>query len=154
MDSLTERTPRVVSAVKLARAAERKKTGLFLAEGFNAVSEAARFGSVRELFFTADAFDRHESLIASVEAGGARVFPITDRAAKALSDTVTPQGLIAVTELVDVPIDRALAGKPRLVAVPVEMAEPGNAGTIIRVADAAVGSRPAAAAELTRRLRC
>jgi TrmH family RNA methyltransferase len=101
------------------------------------VSEAARFGSVRELFFTADAFDRHESLIASVEAGGARVFPITDRAAKALSDTVTPQGLIAVTELVDVPIDRALAGKPRLVAVPVEMAEPGNAGTIIRVADAA-----------------
>lgn len=137
MDSLTERTPRVVSAVKLARAAERKKTGLFLAEGFNAVSEAARFGSVRELFFTADAFDRHESLIASVEAGGARVFPITDRAAKALSDTVTPQGLIAVTELVDVPIDRALAGKPRLVAVPVQMAEPGNAGTIIRVADAA-----------------
>jgi TrmH family RNA methyltransferase len=101
------------------------------------VSEAARFGSVRELFFTADALDRHESLIASIEAGGARVFPITDRAAKALSDTVTPQGLIAVTELVDVPIDRALAGKPRLVAVPVEMAEPGNAGTIIRVADAA-----------------
>lgn len=137
MDSLTERTPRVVSAVKLARTAERKKTGLFLAEGFNAVSEAARSRLVRELFFTPDALERHHDLIASVEAGGARVFPITDRAAKALSDTVTPQGLIAVTELVDVPLDRALAGTPRLVAVPVEMAEPGNAGTVIRVADAA-----------------
>ncbi|OZF44800.1 TrmH family RNA methyltransferase [Rhodococcus sp. 14-1411-2a] len=137
MDSLTERTPRVVSAVKLARAAERKKTGLFLAEGFNAVSEAARSRLVRELFFTADALERHRDLIASVEAGGARVHPMTDRAAKALSDTVTPQGLIAVTELVDVPIVRALAGTPRLVAVPVETAEPGNAGTVIRVADAA-----------------
>ncbi|MFI8564948.1 TrmH family RNA methyltransferase [Rhodococcus sp. NPDC078407] len=137
MDSLTERTPRVVSAVKLARAAERKKTGQFLAEGFNAVSEAAKSGLVRELFFTADAFERHHALIATIEAGGARVFPITDRAAKSLSDTVTPQGLVAVAELVDVPIDRALAGTPRLVAVPVEMAEPGNAGTVIRVADAA-----------------
>jgi TrmH family RNA methyltransferase len=137
VDSLTERTPRVVSAVKLARAAERKKTGLFLAEGFNAVSEAAQSRLVRELFFTAEALERHHDLIASVEAGGARVHQITDRAAKALSDTVTPQGLIAVTELVDVPIDRALAGTPRLVAVPVEMAEPGNAGTVIRVADAA-----------------
>ncbi|WP_415976878.1 TrmH family RNA methyltransferase [Rhodococcus sp. 077-4] len=137
MDSLTERTPRVVSAVKLARAAERKKTGLFLAEGFNAVSEASRFGAVRELFFTSDALERHHTLIASVEAGGARVFPITERAAKALSDTVTPQGLVAVTELIDVPLDRALAGSPRLVAVPVEVAEPGNAGTVIRVADAA-----------------
>ena len=116
MDSLTERTPRVVSAVKLARAAERKKSGRFLAEGFNAVSEAARSGLVRELFFTSDALDRHEALIASIEGGGARVFPITDRAAKALSDTVTPQGLIAVTALVDVSLDRALADGPRLVA--------------------------------------
>lgn len=137
MDSLTERTPRVVSAVKLARAAERKKTGLFLAEGFNAVSEAARSGAIRELFFTTDALERHRDLISSIEVGGARVFSITDRAAKALSDTVTPQGLIAVTELIDVPVDRALAGAPRLVAAPVQMAEPGNAGTVIRVADAA-----------------
>ncbi|OZC44902.1 RNA methyltransferase [Rhodococcus sp. 06-412-2C] len=137
MDSLTERTPRVVSAVKLARAAERKKTGQFLAEGFNAVSEAAKSGLVRELFFTSDAFERHHALISSIEAGGARVFPITDRAAKALSDTVTPQGLVAVTGLVDVSLGRALADGPRLVAVPVEVAEPGNAGTVIRVADAA-----------------
>ena len=62
---------------------------------------------------------------------------VTERAAKALSDTVTPVGLVAVcstcptTSLADV-----LADSPRLVAVAVEISEPGNAGTLIRIADA------------------
>ncbi len=66
-----------------------------------------------------------------------RVSPVTDRAAAALSDTVTPQGLVAVCDLVDVSPEQALHGSPQLVAVLVDAAEPGNAGTVIRVADAA-----------------
>lgn len=123
--------------MKLARSAERKKTGLFLAEGFNAVSEAARAGLVRELFWTADALERHRGLIEDIRSSGARAHLVTDRAAKALSDTVTPQGLVAVCRVIDASLDRALAHRPSLVAVPVEVAEPGNAGTVIRVADAA-----------------
>jgi len=61
---------------------------------------------------------------------------ITERAAASLSETVTPQGLIAVCELLDVPVAEALVGEPRLVAVLVDPADPGNAGTVIRVADA------------------
>jgi TrmH family RNA methyltransferase len=62
---------------------------------------------------------------------------VTDRAAGGLSDTVTPQGLVAVCDLLDVPVATALAGRPALVAVLVGVADPGNAGTVVRVADAA-----------------
>src|SRR4051794_25827204 len=67
---------------------------------------------------------------------GAPVHLVTERAAKALSDTVTPAGLVAVCELPRPRLDDVLAGAPRLVAVAVEISEPGNAGTLIRVADA------------------
>lgn len=61
---------------------------------------------------------------------------VTERAAKALSDTVTPVGLVAVCRLPEVSLDDVLAAAPRLIAVPVQISEPGNAGTLIRAADA------------------
>lgn len=136
MAALTERTPRVVSAVKLQRGANRRKAGRFLVEGANSVQAAVEGGHAHELFYTADAADRHVALIAEAEAAGARVALVTDRAAKALGDTVTPPGLVAVCDLIDVPLADVLATTPRLTAVPVEIAEPGNAGTVVRVADA------------------
>lgn len=143
MDPFTERTPRVVSAVKLLRGAERKKAGRFLAEGANSVTAALATGRVEELFFTEDAGARHDELIAAAAAAGVRISLITERAAKSLSDTVTPPGLIAVCGLLDVPLADALGASkhgrsagPRLLAVPVSVSEPGNAGTVIRVADA------------------
>lgn len=147
MDPLTERTPRVVSAVKLLRAAERRKVGRFLAEGTNSVAEALDAGVVEELFFREDSVVRNDDVIESARARGVRAHAITDRAAKGLSDTVTPPGVVAVCRTVDVSVADALSVRqtagsrqtagPRLVAVPVEVSEPGNAGTIIRVSDAA-----------------
>ncbi|MBJ8343058.1 RNA methyltransferase [Antrihabitans sp. YC2-6] len=130
------RTPRVVSAVKLLRSAGRRKAGEFLVEGANAVEAALEAGVVRELFYVADAGMRVVELVAQAEASGVLVTLVDDRAAKALGDTVTPPGLVGVATLIDVPLDRALVGSPRLLAVPVEVTEPGNAGAIIRVADA------------------
>lgn len=126
----TERTPRVIAAGKLHRRAERAATGRFLVEGVQAVREAT---GVRELLVTQDAQARHPELVASAP----RVSLITERAAVALSETVTPQGVFAVCGTVDVGLPAALAGTPRLVAVLVEVSDPGNAGTVIRVADAA-----------------
>src|SRR5699024_2398297 len=60
----------------------------------------------------------------------------TDRAAKALSDTVTSAGLVAVCHLRAPELGAVLAGAPKLVAVGVGIGEPGNAGTVIRIADA------------------
>jgi len=53
-----------------------------------------------------------------------------------LSDTVTPVGLVAVCATPEVALADVIAAGPRLVAVAVEISEPGNAGTLIRIADA------------------
>ena len=130
---LTERSARVAAAVKLHRQVGRRRAGRFLAEGLNLVEAAAARGLVRDVFATEAAAERYSSLL------GAAQWPVhlvTERAAKALSDTVTPAGLVAVCEVPSTRLQDVLAGSPRLVAVPVEISEPGNAGTIIRIADA------------------
>ncbi|HEX8520096.1 MAG TPA: RNA methyltransferase substrate-binding domain-containing protein, partial [Pseudonocardia sp.] len=113
----TERTPRVAAARKLLRRAGRERAGRFLVEGAQAVREAVRYAPVHELFVTAGAAAQHRDLVADARAAGVRVVPVTDRAAGGLSDTVTPQGLVAVCDLLDVPVATALAGRPALVAV-------------------------------------
>jgi TrmH family RNA methyltransferase len=133
----TERAARVVAARKLLRRAGRDRAGRFLVEGAQAVWEALRYARVQELFVTDAAAQRHPELLNPELRAGAPVVRITERAAAALSDTVTPQGILAVCDLLDVPLDRAIEGTPSLVAVCVAIADPGNVGTVIRVADAA-----------------
>lgn len=130
-EALTERSARVAAAVKLQRHTGRRRAGRFLAEGPNLVEAAARRGLVVEVFATQAAAQRHAELLT-----GLVVHEVTERAAKALSETVTPSGLVAVCTLPDDTIDAVLAGRPQLVVVAVELSEPGNAGTLIRLADA------------------
>jgi RNA methyltransferase, TrmH family len=129
----TERTPRVAAARGLLRRRDRERAGRFLVEGAQAVREALGYGSVLELFVTERAATRHPELL---EAPGARVSLITERAAAGLSGTATPQGIVAVCAALGRPAADALRGT-RLVAVLAGVADPGNAGTVIRVADAA-----------------
>src|SRR5271163_87873 len=134
---LTERSARVAAAVKLHRHVSRRRAGRFLAEGPNLVAAASARGLVREVFVTELAAQRHASLLASLVAR--QEFPVhlvSERAAKALSDTVTPAGLVAVCDMPATRLEDVLAGSPRLIAVAVEISEPGNAGTVIRIADA------------------
>ncbi|MEU8813024.1 RNA methyltransferase [Actinoplanes sp. NPDC048796] len=131
--TFTSRTPRVVSARKLQRRKDRDQAGRFLAEGPQAVREALAAGVVAELFGTGDGLSRYADLAAEAPV----VSPIDDDGLASLAETVNPQGLVAVCERVDVPIHEALAKQPRLVAVVAEIRDPGNAGTILRTADAA-----------------
>ena len=121
----------MAAAAKLQRHVGRKRAGRFLAEGPNLVEAALRRGLVSEVFATAAALERFSDLLA-----GAPVTLVTERAAKSLSDTVTPVGLVAVCALPECSLRDVLAGEPRLLAVAVGMSEPGNAGTLIRIADA------------------
>jgi RNA methyltransferase, TrmH family len=130
---LTERSARVAAAVKLHRHVGRRRARQFLAEGPNLVEAASARGLVRDVFVTEAAARRHASLLATLQSPAHLV---TERAAKALSDTVTPAGLVAVCEMAQTGLEDALAGSPRLIAVAVEISEPGNAGTLIRIADA------------------
>lgn len=134
----TERTPRVAAARKLLRRAGRERAGRFLVEGAQAVREAlAAPHAVHELFVTPAAAQRSPDLVDAARAAGVRVLDVTDAAAAGLSDTVTPQGLVAVCDLLDVPLTAAVEGTPRLVAVLAGVADPGNVGTVVRCADAA-----------------
>ncbi len=90
-----------------------------------------RRGLVSEVFVTESALQRFGSLLS-----GTPIHVVTERAAKALSETVTPVGLVAVCSLPETTLSDVLAESPRLVAVAVEISEPGNAGTLIRIADA------------------
>jgi RNA methyltransferase, TrmH family len=130
---LTERSATVAAAVKLQRHVGRRRANRFLAEGPNLVGAAAARGLVCEVFATESAAERHASLL---EGRQWPVHLVTDRAAKALSDTVTPVGLVAVCDMPATRLQDVLAGSPRLIAVAVEIGEPGNAGTLIRIADA------------------
>ncbi|MCA4755003.1 TrmH family RNA methyltransferase [Mycolicibacterium fortuitum] len=121
----------MAAAIKLQRHIGRRRAARFLAEGPNLVEAALRRGLVSEVFATEAALDRFAALLVD-----APVQVVTERAAKALSDTVTPVGLVAVCRMPEVSLDEVLAGAPRLVAVAVETSEPGNAGTLIRLADA------------------
>jgi TrmH family RNA methyltransferase len=129
----TQRTPRVVAARRLLRRRDRDETGQFLAEGPQSVREALRFGAVLELFGTPSALARHADLTEQAP----RVSPLTDDALGALAETVAPQGLVAVCSALDIPLAPALARAPRLVAVLAGIRDPGNAGTVLRTADAA-----------------
>jgi RNA methyltransferase, TrmH family len=88
---------------------------------------------VLELFATAEALKRYPDLATSA----VPITEVTDAALAALGETVTPQGLVALCRHVDVGLDVALRSRPRLVAALIEVRDPGNAGTVLRTADAA-----------------
>ncbi|MEJ5920693.1 MULTISPECIES: TrmH family RNA methyltransferase [unclassified Corynebacterium] len=136
-DPFTSRTPRIVNAAKLHRAAARNKSERFLVEGFNSVDAALRADAAYEVFVTETAIDRYSSLL---EGARAPISLIDDSAARALAETVTSTGLFAVCDA-----DAALSSVDEVIArgvdagvlvVPVECSDPGNVGTIIRMSDA------------------
>lgn len=113
----------------------------FLAEGPQAVREAfARAaevgGGIREVFATADAMSRHSELVEQALALGVPLHRASGQVMAEVSDTVTPQGFVAVCSALDVSLADVAAVR-RLVAVLAAVRDPGNAGTVIRAADAA-----------------
>ena len=132
----TERTPRVVNAGKLKRAQARRKAKAFLAEGENAVEAAVATGAATDLFVTEDAAERFEEIVRAAGYMDVYTHAITDKAADALADAVTSTGIFAVCPPVLWTVPKIMKGRPKLVAVCVETNDPGNAGTIIRIADA------------------
>lgn len=135
-EAFTERTPRIVNAAKLLKTAQRKKTHQFLAEGENSVEAAIATGAATDLFVTEQAAEKFEEIVRTAGYMNVYTHPITDRAAKSLSDTVTTTGIFALCNDVLWTVGKAVNSRSRLVSVPVETREPGNAGTLIRVADA------------------
>ena len=151
-------------ARKLSRRSERSERRLFLADGPKAVQGALEVaGCVVEVFATPSATGQYADLAAAAP----RWTLVDDRALASLSDSVTPAGVVAVCRFLDVPLALVLASvveqgapvveegalapapvveegaltpvskPPRLLAMCADVRDPGNAGTVIRCADAA-----------------
>lgn len=133
------RSPRVRAAAKLAKKNQRAETGLFLIEGPQAVAEALQYRPdlITDVFATRAALDRNPAIPRAATVASVRLETVTDAVLETIADTVTPQGVVAVCRQFPMSLDDLLARRPRLVAVLEEVRDPGNAGTIIRVADAA-----------------
>jgi TrmH family RNA methyltransferase len=136
-DEFTQRSPRVVAARRLLRRRHRDHVGLFLVEGPQAVREALTAGAVVELFGTVEAYGRSPDLVEAAHAIDAPVWPVTDAGLTALTETVTPQGVVAVCSHLHTDLADLLADSPSLMVVLAGVADPGNAGTVLRTADAA-----------------
>jgi TrmH family RNA methyltransferase len=133
------RSPRVRAVAKLAKKGARSETGLFLLEGPQAVAEALLYSPhlVVELFATPTALERYADIAQSADEAEVEVEFVSEHVLEVMSDTVTPQGFIAVCHQFPTAIKDIFAAGPTLIAILEEVRDPGNAGTIIRAADAA-----------------
>jgi RNA methyltransferase, TrmH family len=142
---LSVKSGRVKAARRLARRVSRAESRLFLAEGPQAVREALDLpGCVVEVFAVPAAAVGHPD-IHDLATGADVPWRLVDEAALAsLAETVHPQGLVAVCRFLDRPLvdvlPRSTSRAPGLVAVCADVRDPGNAGTVIRCADAAGAS--------------
>ena len=132
------RSPRVKSARQLAKRALRERARSFLAEGPQAVREAlAHGGIVTQLFLTAAARTRYPELAGQASQQGADVHTVSGEVMADLAQTITPQGVLAVCRFVDVPLATLTGAAPQLAVILANVRDPGNAGTVLRTADAA-----------------
>jgi TrmH family RNA methyltransferase len=128
---------KVRGVAKLTKKDARSSTGLFLLEGPQGLKEAlARPKLIVELYATEEAVDRYAELFDRARAARIEVQLVTEPVLKALTDTTTPQGVVAVCEQLDVSLDDIIASKPQLIALLANIRDPGNAGTVLRAADA------------------
>jgi TrmH family RNA methyltransferase len=156
-DLLTARSGRVKAARRLTRRRDRAEHRLFLAEGAKAIGEALLLdGCVVEVFATVAATSSYDDLRRAVTDRHLLWQVAADDAVGSLSGTVSPPGVVAVCRFVDVPLaeladtatgpqtatgagpdDGPDEGPGGFLAVCADVRDPGNAGTVIRTADAA-----------------
>jgi TrmH family RNA methyltransferase len=128
----------VRGVAKLNKKDARSETGLFLLEGPQGLKEALdRPKLVVDLYATEEAIQRHADLFERADAAKIFVQVVSEAVLKVMCDTNTPQGVVAVCHQLHVSLDDLIDTKPQLVALLANIRDPGNAGTVLRAADAA-----------------
>lgn len=136
---LTDPKSNLVRGVaKLNKKDARSETGLFLLEGPQGLKEALdRPKLIVDLYATEEAVERFADIFDRVDALNIDVQIVSESVLKVMCDTNTPQGVVAVCRQLDVTLQDLLDTKPQLVALLANIRDPGNAGTVLRAADAA-----------------
>jgi TrmH family RNA methyltransferase len=114
------------------RRAHRREEDAFLLEGPRAISDALERGAAIDEVFVGD--DHSTDPVAALASGrGIPVHVVGPGIIKALSDSITPQGIVAVARSPLRTID-AIERVEDLVVVLAAVADPGNVGTLVRSA--------------------
>jgi RNA methyltransferase, TrmH family len=117
----------------LGRAKERRESNAFVAEGVRLVEDAqTRDWRFRFALYDASLNQRGRTSIARLAARGVDVEEVSESLMESLSDTETPQGILAVLEFTQLPITNSL----NFILIPDQVGDPGNLGTLLRSAAA------------------
>lgn len=138
-EPITNNSKKLINALRKSRNL-RQKNKRFLVEGLRSVYEAVNSDYTIDFIVISETFlkqaDRQElELIANINQKG-KIYCISEKMFKELSDTVTPQGIMAVAEYKNFDLDDINSDKFLIVALD-RVKDPGNMGTIIRSSDAA-----------------
>ena len=118
----------------LGRAKERREEGAFVAEGVRLVEEAVNSKwPIRLVLFDESLSERGWSQVEGLRSHGADVEEVSASVMQALSETETPQGILAVLEFAQLPI----SNNCNFILIPDQIRDPGNLGTLLRSAAAA-----------------
>jgi RNA methyltransferase, TrmH family len=118
----------------LGRAKERREANAFVVEGVRLVEEAEkRDWRFRFALYDDSLNERGRSLVERLSSRGVEVEKVSESLMKSLSDTETPQGILAVILLIDLPIPTS----PNFIVIADQIRDPGNLGTLLRSAAAA-----------------
>lgn len=117
----------------LGRAKERREAGIFVVEGVRLVEEAVKGGwRFETVLYDESLSDRGKSQVESLKSKGIDVEEVSTDLMKLLSETETPQGILAILEITNLPIPDL----PNFILIPDQIRDPGNLGTLLRSAAA------------------
>ena len=119
----------------------RELENSFVAEGVQAVSEALlpKMGeglAVKRVYLTENGLAKLSEKIDQATLSKSEVILVSDQVMSAMADAESPQGILAICSTKSLKLKDLWASKPKRIAFFWQIQDPGNAGTVIRTADA------------------
>lgn len=137
MKEITSVSNSLIKAVsELKQKKYRVGRGEFLAEGLRTAEEAVTYGAVKTIFYVPTEDERTIALLEQAASENIELVSVNEAVMKKISDTETPQGIIAVCKMPKTGLESLLA-KGKMLLLLDRVADPGNIGTMLRTADAA-----------------